>query len=360
MFRLTDFGANLNDFKIGFWFNLIFHGLIIVTIWQARTGITNMIIANAKESAGWTRFAKLWPMIAIGLVSLEWLIVVIVVATGNIASLSLTAINFTLGLILMLPLLEHAIPATVRELVLVNEGNSESHQKAEIVTQDSAIRCSRIIITFFILALLSLMWGLSLDDFSQSDAQSEIVRTIIGALIIIIITFALREILFVTTHRYALLERAAIEVENPDAAAYGLTRLETVLPLIRAVGGVVLFVLAGLAILAELGVNILPLIAGAGVVGIAIGFGAQTLVKDIISGIFFLIDDAFRKDEYIDIGQCMGTVEKLSIRSMQLRHHDGALNTIPFGEITQVANYSRDWGIMRPVSYTHLTLPTKA
>lgn len=347
LFRLTDFGANLNDFKIGFWFNLIFHGLIILTIWQARAGITNMIIANAKQSSGWARFAKLWPMIAIGLVCLEWLVVVTVVATGNIASLSLTAVNITLGLILMLPLLEHAIPAVVKELVSVNEDNSESYQKAEMVTQDSAIRCSRIILIFLIVTLLALLWGLSIVDFSQNDTQSEIVRTIIGALIIIIITFALREILFVTTHRYALLERAAIEVENPDAAAYGLTRLETVLPLVRTVGGVVLFILAGLAILAELGVNILPLIAGAGVAGIAIGFGAQTLVKDIIAGIFFLIDDAFRKDEYIDIGSCMGTVEKLSIRSMQLRHHNGALNTIPFGEIEQVANYSRDWGIMR-------------
>jgi small-conductance mechanosensitive channel len=105
--------------------------------------------------------------------------------------------------------------------------------------------------------------------------------------------------------------------------------------------------LAAFAILGELGINILPILAGAGVVGLAIGFGAQTLVKDIISGVFFLVDDAFRKGEYIDIGSVKGTVEKISLRSMQLRHHNGPLHTIPFGDIRHVTNFSRDWVIMK-------------
>jgi small-conductance mechanosensitive channel len=100
-------------------------------------------------------------------------------------------------------------------------------------------------------------------------------------------------------------------------------------------------------ILSSLGVHIGPLLAGAGVVGIAIGFGAQTLVRDIVSGVFFLLDDAFRVGEYIDLGSVKGTVEKISIRSMQLRHHRGALNTVPFGEIQYLTNYSRDWAIMK-------------
>jgi small-conductance mechanosensitive channel len=100
-------------------------------------------------------------------------------------------------------------------------------------------------------------------------------------------------------------------------------------------------------ILSSLGVDIGPLLAGAGVVGLAIGFGAQTLVRDIVSGVFFLLDDAFRVGEYIDLGNVKGTVEKISIRSMQLRHHRGALNTVPFGEISYLTNYSRDWAIMK-------------
>jgi len=89
------------------------------------------------------------------------------------------------------------------------------------------------------------------------------------------------------------------------------------------------------------------LLAGAGIVGLAVGFGAQTLVKDILSGVFFLIDDAFRKGEYIDVGNVKGVVEKISIRSMQLRHHNGPLNTIPFGEIQHLTNFSRDWVLMK-------------
>ena len=93
--------------------------------------------------------------------------------------------------------------------------------------------------------------------------------------------------------------------------------------------------------------NIGPLLAGAGVIGIAIGFGAQTLVRDIVSGIFFLVDDAFRVGEYVDVSAAKGTVEKISIRSFQLRHHRGALNTVPFGEIQTLTNYSRDWVVMK-------------
>jgi len=98
------------------------------------------------------------------------------------------------------------------------------------------------------------------------------------------------------------------------------------------------------------------LFAGAGIVGVAIGFGAQTLVRDILSGAFFLVDDAFRKGEYIDLGDVKGTVENISIRSMQLRHHLGPLNTVPFGEIKYLTNYSRDWVIMKlPLRVTYDT-----
>ncbi len=104
--------------------------------------------------------------------------------------------------------------------------------------------------------------------------------------------------------------------------------------------------MATLSMLAALGVNILPLLAGAGVVGLAIGFGSQTLVRDIVSGAFFLIDDAFRLGEYIEVGSAKGTVEKITIRSLHLRHHRGAITVLPYGEIQQLRNLSRDWTIM--------------
>jgi small-conductance mechanosensitive channel len=99
--------------------------------------------------------------------------------------------------------------------------------------------------------------------------------------------------------------------------------------------------------LSALGVDTGPLLAGAGVVGLAVGFGSQALVRDVVSGFFFLIEDAFRLGEYLDVGDAKGTVENISVRSMKLRHHRGALNTVPFGSVDIVKNYSRDWAIMK-------------
>ncbi|RMH46326.1 MAG: mechanosensitive ion channel family protein, partial [Alphaproteobacteria bacterium] len=151
-------------------------------------------------------------------------------------------------------------------------------------------------------------------------------------------------------------EAPAEIAEGEGGGAAAASRLGTLLPLLRAT---VLFIVAAsvaLIIAARLGVNVAPLFAGAGIVGLAIGFGAQTLVRDILSGVFFLLDDAFRKGEYIDVGSVKGTVEKISIRSFQLRHHLGALHTIPFGEIQFLTNYSRDWVIMKlPLRLTYDT-----
>jgi moderate conductance mechanosensitive channel len=92
-------------------------------------------------------------------------------------------------------------------------------------------------------------------------------------------------------------------------------------------------------------VEITPLLAGAGVVGLAISFGAQTLVKDIITGAFFLVDDAFRVGEYVISGNYKGEVEAITLRSVKLRHHRGPLFTVPFGELRAIQNQSRDWVI---------------
>ena len=131
--------------------------------------------------------------------------------------------------------------------------------------------------------------------------------------------------------------------DSPEASRR--QRLNTLLPILRSFLMVVLLAVAVLMILDSLGIQIGPLLAGAGVVGIAVGFGAQTLVKDIISGIFYLLDDAFRVGEYIQTSSHKGTVESFSLRSVKLRHHRGPLTTVPFGDLGAVQNQSRDWVI---------------
>ena len=133
-------------------------------------------------------------------------------------------------------------------------------------------------------------------------------------------------------------------VSDPgEIGGTGASRIRTLLPLARGTIFAVVCVMAAMTSLAALGVNIGPLLAGAGVVGLAVGFGAQTLVRDIISGAFYLMDDAFRLGEYIDVGDAKGTVEKIGIRSMQLRHHRGPVNIVPYGAIRRMTNQSRDW-----------------
>ncbi|MDL2400196.1 mechanosensitive ion channel family protein [Rhizobium mayense] len=122
-------------------------------------------------------------------------------------------------------------------------------------------------------------------------------------------------------------------------------RLHTLLPIFRNILAVVIGLIAVMMVLSGLGIQIGPLIAGAGVVGVAVGFGAQTIVKDVMSGIFYLWDDAFRIGEYIESGNHKGVVESFSLRSVKLRHQRGPLATVPFGSLGAVNNMNRDWAI---------------
>jgi small-conductance mechanosensitive channel len=139
----------------------------------------------------------------------------------------------------------------------------------------------------------------------------------------------------------------ADDILGDEGGGTGASRITTLMPLLRKFLLITLATITAMVVLSALGVNIGPLLAGAGVIGLAVGFGAQTLVKDIISGVFFLMDDAFRVGEYIDIAGVTGAVERISIRSLQLRHHNGPVHTVPYGEIQHVTNFSRDWAIMK-------------
>ncbi|GGF36382.1 hypothetical protein GCM10011611_48570 [Aliidongia dinghuensis] len=129
------------------------------------------------------------------------------------------------------------------------------------------------------------------------------------------------------------------EVNGPGS------RASTVQPLLRSIGMIVIAVVALMWAFSVLGLNIGPLLASAGVVGIAIGFGAQTLVKDLFSGAFFLIEDVFRIGDYIEAGTAKGTVEKITFRTVALRHQNGPLHFVPYGSLGSVRNNSRDWVI---------------
>ena len=344
------------------WVSVIFHGLMALTIWQARAGITRMALGHGDHGPAWNRFAALWPAIAIGLVAFQWLLVELFVATGNFEHLSITALNVSVAVVLALPLIELALRALVEAIWPGDPEQEEALRVAHRETQLGLVRCGRIVATVVLVAALARLWGLDLHDLASQGVGAQLAGALVEVVLIGVVAYGLWELLEVVANRQIAIERVTLGLDGGGEEQFegeggrGGTRLGTVMPLVRRTGQAIIAALALLAVLGQIGVNVTPLLAGAGIVGLAIGFGAQALVKDVISGVFFLIDDAFRKGEYIDIGTVKGTVESISIRSMQLRHHNGPLNTIPFGEIRHLTNFSRDWVMMKlPLRVTYDT-----
>ena len=133
---------------------------------------------------------------------------------------------------------------------------------------------------------------------------------------------------------------ASIERAVPRASG---GRLRTLLPLARNAARAALWAVAGLIVLSELGIDIGPLLAGAGVAGIAIGFGAQSLVKDLITGVFILIEDSVAIGDVVDLGGHSGIVESMTLRTVRLRDLGGDVHIVPFGEIGSVLNRSKEF-----------------
>jgi len=192
--------------------------------------------------------------------------------------------------------------------------------------------------------LLSHVWGIHWGDLTAQDTiATRLLRGLLSAVVIVLVADLIWTLARVSID--AKLREAMEAGDGEGDEVHRRARLRTLLPILRNMLFVVLAAMAVLMALSSMGVEIGPLIAGAGVVGVAIGFGAQTLVRDVISGIFYLTDDAFRVGEYIQSGSYKGTVESFSLRSVKLRHHRGPLYTVPFGTLGAVQNMSRDWVI---------------
>jgi small conductance mechanosensitive channel len=126
-------------------------------------------------------------------------------------------------------------------------------------------------------------------------------------------------------------------------------RAETLGAVLRSLAGFCIWTIAAITILGELGVNLAPLIASAGIAGLAVGFGAQTLVRDFVAGMFILIEDQYGVGDVLDVGELSGTpvagtVEAVSLRSTRLRGVDGTVWYVPNGQVLRVGNKSQDWG----------------
>ena len=194
-------------------------------------------------------------------------------------------------------------------------------------------------------AALLLVYALNLDMDALASSESFWPRLLRGAVqALAIVLVADLAWLLAATFIDRTLAEAQLEAAS-DEEANRRSRLRTLLPIVRGTLAAVLVVMTVLMALSALGIQVGPLLAGAGVVGLAVGFGAQQLVRDLFAKFSYLLDDAFRVGEYIESGNYKGTVEHLGGRSIRLRHHRGPIFTIPYGQLGAIKNSSRDWVI---------------
>ena len=192
----------------------------------------------------------------------------------------------------------------------------------------------------YVFAGLGLLqaWGADGFGWMQSEWGQRVTSGALSIGTVAVVAIAVWEVFSSAIERYL----AAVDDQGrplPRSA-----RARTLLPLVRTTMAAVIALTVALTVLSELGINIAPLLAGAGIVGIAIGFGAQTLVKDIITGFFILVEDTLAIGDVVDVGgDHAGVVEAISIRAIKLRDMAGSVHTVPFGNVSSVKNLTRDF-----------------
>ncbi|TDN70627.1 mechanosensitive ion channel family protein [Paraburkholderia sp. BL10I2N1] len=276
--------------------------------------------------------ASLWhvPMLMLATVS------VIATIAGIGTSENVLQISVVTALLLVLAFFLSAIVFRV-----TRPGDARRRRRSPYVTR--LLRFVGTLLVLFIwLAFFEFaarLWDISL---AQAVEESVTARGIAHAVTAIIATVFLAWLVWI------LVDTAILEALNPSGPRIKgrnpSMRARTMLPLIRNALLVTILTIAGIVTAANLGINVTPLLAGAGVIGLAIGFGAQSLVTDLITGLFIIIEDTISVGDWIDVdGGHAGTVEHLTIRTVRLRDGQGAIHAIPFSQIKIVKNLSRDF-----------------
>jgi small-conductance mechanosensitive channel len=337
---------NLPDFDpIRFWLGLLLDIWIIAVLWNARHGLTQIIKGDETElSPGLERMAVWWPFLSVAVVAFNWLFGQFMISAGNYhysPERSTTAI----ALVVMAPFLDTMVRGVAAHMVPPIDGIGEVAENAHRETRLSYVRIGRIILIGLLIITLGKLWGVNLRNLAEDGFGAQLAADGIGFLLILALGYLAWEVTNLWINKR--LAREIPEVEGSAEGGLGQTRIATILPIMHMTLQATIIIITVLLALSQLGVNTTPLLAGAGVLGLAIGFGAQTLVKDIVSGVFFLLDDAFRVGEFIEVGTTMGIVEKISVRSLQLRSALGAVHIIPYGSMSQLTNNSRDWVTMK-------------
>jgi len=324
---------------------LIATGLVVVFLLQNREQVANWVRGEEwrEERTRRTRrlrdrFADIWHVLAI----------IYVVATFGVWALGIEGgfrymAQATAGTVIILVAAQMIMTGldrlvkrsfTIRQEIRDRFPTLEGRANRYLPTVRLFLRWLVGVITA--LALLEI-WGVDALGWLDTPLGKQVVESGFVIISVAIMALVLWETLNVGIERYLTHTYSEGKVVERSA------RIRTLLPLFRKVVFTVMVVMVSMIMLSELGIDIGPLLAGAGVIGLAVGFGAQTLVKDIITGLFILVEDTIAVGDYVEVGGHEGTVESFSIRTIRLRDPDGSVHTVPFSEVGAVLNYTKEF-----------------
>ncbi len=322
---------------------LAVHIGLVVIVWRSRRRVARKLRPRTGSTAVWamlaTQFAERWHWIASVAIMALWLVWAVQAESGLQHVLRLTGI--TVLILVGFRVVSIAVVGALDRMFRATNGSVRSlpgfGQRAQ--RYHSALR--QIVSALIGLAALIVLlqaWGFdALLWFSAGAIGARALSTLLTVLVIVAISLAAWEL------ANAALDRHLHHLSTAGLAAQA-GRLRTLAPLLRTclLSAVLVFVV--LTALSEIGVNIAPLLAGAGIFGVALGFGSQKLVQDFITGIFLLLENAMQVGEWVTVAGLSGTVETLSVRTMRLRAGDGSVHVIPFSSVTTVTNTNRGIG----------------
>jgi small conductance mechanosensitive channel len=322
---------------------LVLATLGIVFVLQNRKTVADWLRGNGHGSASWRllrlRLAETWHVLAIIYVVGTFGMFLLDVQGGFLFLLRATV--STVVVLLAAALLVRGIERMTRQGFAVSP-----EQRLRYPTLEARANrylpvlyyvTASVIYSFGALAILQA-WGVNAFGWLGTEAGRSAAGTIVTIVLVVVTALISWEFFSSGIERYL---HATDGSGSPVARS---ARARTLLPLLRTTVLVVVIVLVGLVVLSQVGVNIAPLLAGAGVVGLAVGFGSQALVKDVINGLFILVEDTLAVGETVDVGNNhAGVVEAISIRAIRIRDGDGTVHTVPFSDVTTVKNMSRDF-----------------
>ncbi len=321
---------------------LVVHILLIVVVLQCRKAVAHRLRARRGRvgviASLQNHFAAHWHLVAIFYIVALWLVAAAEIRDGYDRLLHFFVVTSAVGIVSRL--VSIVLLGGLDRAVRIGPETSSRYPGLEqrLIHYYPALRVLLLAIIAVATGIALLeVWGFAPLHWFAAGALGEQLLSALGTsgIAVLVAVMVWEATNAAVENKVASLTRAA-----QTARA---SRLRTLLPMLRTALFVAILIITGLVVLSQVGLNIAPLLAGAGVLGVAIGFGSQKLVQDLITGLFLLLENAMQVGDVVTLGGLSGTVEYLSIRTIRLRALDGSVHIIPFSSVTTVTNQTRDF-----------------